>query len=124
MQSNEKFICPACKEESMLKIKNKLDGFTQVGKVFVCMLCGAEIGEVPAESDTGKNADSNDKLNKLGSLLGAAPAATARLAAADDEKRFCKDCAHFLKHPFVDRCDRDNHPVDAMADCEFFEKRV
>ena len=44
-------------------------------------------------------------------------------AAADEEKRFCKDCKHFLKHPFVDRCEIDNKPVDPMDDCEKFEKR-
>ena len=124
MQSNEKIICPVCKEESMLKIKNKLDGFTQVGKVFVCMLCNAEIGPVPENSSADESAADNSKLDKLGLLLGAVPAATARLAAADNEKRFCKDCKHFLKHPFTDRCDIDNKPVDPMVECGNFEKRA
>ena len=121
MLPNDKIICPACKEESMAKLKNKMDGFTTVGKVLVCMLCGAELEEYKAsETAAGGN---EKKLEQLGMLLGAAPSATVRLAAADEEKRFCKDCKHFLKHPFVDRCEIDNKPVDPMDDCEKFEKR-
>ena len=123
MQPNEKITCPFCKEPSMAKIKNKLDGFTKVGEVLVCILCGAELG--PVESSDNAEVTRNDqKLHDLGMLLGAAPAARARLAAADDEKRFCKDCVHFLKHPFVDRCELDNHPVEAMSDCGNFRKRA
>ena len=48
---------------------------------------------------------------------------TAALTAAADEKRFCKDCVHFMPHPFVDRCDLDNHPVDPMDDCSEFALR-
>ena len=121
MLPNDKIICPACKEESMAKLKNKMDGFTTVGKVLVCMLCGAELEEYKAsETAAGGN---EKKLEQLGMLLGAAPSAMVRLAAADEEKRFCKDCKHFLKHPFVDRCEIDNKPVDPMDDCEKFEKR-
>ena len=121
MQPNDKIICPVCKEESMAKLQNKMDGFTAVGKVLVCMLCGAELEayKAPESAAGGKE----KRLEQLGMLLGAAPSATVRLAAADEEKRFCKDCKHFLKHPFVDRCDIDNKPVDPMGDCGNFEKR-
>ena len=122
MQPNEKITCPFCKEPSMAKVKNVLDGFTKVGEVLVCMLCGAELGTVETSAQAN-SVQSNQKIHDLGVLLGAAPAARARLAAADDEKRFCKDCKHFLKHPFVDRCDLDNHPVDPMDDCDKFQKR-
>ena len=122
MQPNDKIICPACKEASMAKLKNKMDGFTVVGKVLTCMLCGAEL-EAYKAAETATTG-SEKKLEQLGMLLGAAPSATVRLAAADDEKRFCKDCKHFLKHPFVDRCDLDNHPVDPMDDCEYFARRT
>lgn len=121
MQVNDKIICPACKEASIAKLKNKMAGFTKVGQVLACMLCGAELETyTPPENATGGK---EKKLEQLGMLLGAAPSAPVRLAAADDEKRFCKDCRHFLKHPFVDRCDIDNNPVDPMDDCPQFEKR-
>lgn len=123
MQPNEKIICPFCHEASIVKVKTKLDGFTTVGQVLTCMLCNAELGTVDDEKNDNTAGPDSQKLQDLGMLLGAAPAARARLAAADDEKRFCKDCAHFLKHPFVDRCDLDNHPVDPMDDCEKFQKR-
>ena len=54
MQVNDKIICPACKEASIAKLKNKMDGFTQVGRVLVCMLCGAELETyTPPENATG-----------------------------------------------------------------------
>lgn len=123
MHSNEKIICPFCHEPSIAKARTKLDGFKPVGTVLVCMLCNAELAA--AEDSSGENtaAPESRKLQDLGVLLGAAPAARARLAAADDEKRFCKDCVHFLKHPFTDRCELDNHPVEAMDDCGKFRKR-
>ena len=106
----------------MAKLKNKLDGFRKIGEVLVCMLCGAELGS-PEVPDSAGTAQDNKKLNDLSLLLGAAPSARARLTAADDEKRFCKDCAHFLPHPFVDRCELDNRPVEAMDDCPQFTQR-
>ncbi|MBE6404008.1 MAG: hypothetical protein E7039_09860 [Lentisphaerae bacterium] len=122
MQPNDKITCPACKEASIAKLKNKMDGFTKVGQVLVCMLCGAELETYKAPETAISSGEK--KLGELGLLLGAVPSATVRLAAADDEKRFCKDCKHFLKHPFVDRCDIDNKPVDPMDDCGNFEKRA
>ena len=106
----------------MAKLKNKLDGFRKVGEVLVCMLCGAELESVDASSSAGA-AQTTNKLNDLSLLLGAVPSARARLTAADDEQRFCKDCAHFLPHPFVDRCELDNRPVEAMDDCPEYQKR-
>ena len=116
MQPNEKITCPFCHEQSIAKKKTKFDGFTQLGEVLVCMLCNAELG--PVESAATQSA-----AGKLAALLGAAPPAAARLAAAENEKRFCKDCRHFLPHPFVDRCELDNRPVEAMGDCEKYIPR-
>ena len=122
IKPNEKITCPVCGEPSMAKLKAKLDGFRKVGDFLYCMLCNAELGEY--KSDAAADAARNDqKLHDLGMLLGAAPAAAARLTAAADEKRFCKDCVHFMPHPFVDRCDLDNRPVDPMDDCAEFALR-
>ncbi|MBE6368205.1 MAG: hypothetical protein E7052_09915 [Lentisphaerae bacterium] len=107
----------------MAKTKNKLDGFRKVGEVLVCMLCNAELGPVEAADSAGA-AQANKKINDLSLLLGAAPSAPVRLAAAEDEKRFCKDCVHFLPHPFVNRCDLDNHPVEVMDDCPEYKRKI
>ena len=123
MLPDEKIVCPFCKETSIAKLKNQMDGFRKTGEVLVCMLCNAELAPVTAQKDTA-SAQIDSKMQDLGLLLGAAPVATARLTAATDEKRFCKDCKHFLRHPFTDRCELDNHPVEAMGDCEKFEPRV
>jgi len=120
MRANEKITCPVCGETSVAKLKLRLDGFTPAGEELVCMLCGAGLGAPEMETAAGPGAE---KLHDLGVLLGAAPAAPARLAAATAEQRFCKDCVYFIEHPFVTRCALDQHAADAMADCPRYVAR-
>lgn len=121
MRANEKIVCPVCHEQSVAKLHTRREGFTPVGEELVCMLCGAALG---APETPGKNAAQEAKLRDLGLLLGAAPEAPARLAAASTEQRFCKDCAHFLAHPFVSRCALDQHAIeDVMSDCVHYAVR-
>ena len=65
MQANEKITCPFCKESSMAKVKNVLDGFTKVGEVLVCMLCGSELGTVESLAESN-DVQSNQKIRDLG----------------------------------------------------------
>ena len=121
MRANEKIVCPVCHEASMAKLHIRREGFAPVGEELRCMLCGAVLGTPEA---TGKTAAGEAKLRDLSLLLGAAPAAPARLAAASTEQRFCKDCVHFLAHPFVSRCALDQHAIeDAMGDCPRYAVR-
>lgn len=121
MRANEKIICPVCREASMAKLRTRHEGFAPVGEELVCMLCGAVLG---APEESGRNAAEEKRLRDLSLLLGAAPAAPARLAAASTEQRFCKDCVHFLAHPFVSRCALDQHAIeDAMGDCPRYAAR-
>ena len=121
MRANEKIVCPVCHEPSMAKLHTRREGFTPVGEELICMLCGAVLGTPENPSD---NAAGEAKLRDLSLLLGAAPAAPARLAAASTEQRFCKDCEHFLAHPFVSRCALDQHAIeDVMSDCSHYSAR-
>jgi len=121
MRANDKITCPACGETSVAKRKPRLDGFTPVGEELVCMLCGASLGA--PEADEAADASATEKLHNLGLLLGAAPVAPVRLAAATAETHFCKDCIHFVVHPYGARCALDRHSVEAMADCPHYAAR-
>ena len=121
MRANEKTVCPVCHEPTMAKLRARREGFIQVGEELVCMLCGAVLGVPDAPAP---HAAADAKLKDLGLLLGAAPAAPARLAAASTEQRFCKDCMHFIAHPFAARCALDQHAIaDAMGDCPRYAVR-
>ncbi|HPJ72652.1 MAG TPA: hypothetical protein PK636_08205, partial [bacterium] len=47
------FVCPACGQESWLKTVTRYDGFTAVGEIETCALCGREFapGEVETERE-------------------------------------------------------------------------
>lgn len=115
MKAGDVFRCPDCKQDSIVKVRRKMDGFRCLGEELVCMLCGAvQPGETPAEaSDPEKDA------NPLAALLGVADTAPERLA--DDSGRgFCRDCKHYISHPFLSRCDKHDRGVNPMDDCPDF----
>ena len=40
--------------------------------------------------------------------------------ADDGVRRFCRDCRHYISHPFLSRCDRHDRAADPMGDCPDF----
>ena len=121
MREGESIVCPRCGERSIVKSKNKMDGFTMIGKVLVCALCGAELGK-PAESGAEKKHATADRL---AALLGesAAPEAKADLTPDEGYGRFCRNCVHFIEHPFKTLCGVDGHAADPMGECPRFKKK-
>ena len=41
----------------------------------------------------------------------------------DGSVRFCRDCKHYLRHPFVSRCLLTGRDVEPMGDCPSFTPR-
>ena len=116
MKAGEKIRCPHCGEDTVVKSKPKMNGWTRVGDVLVCALCGAELG-APEPGDGGKNSSS---AAALAALLGEAPAPKLRLDPGAEHKRFCRNCRHRIEHPFVLRCGRDGREIDPGGCCENF----
>ena len=121
MREGESFVCPRCGERSIVKSKNKMDGFALVGKVLVCVLCGAELGK-PADGGAEKKPSGS---SRLAALLGesAAPEAKADLTPDEGYGRFCRNCVHFIEHPFKTLCGIDGHAADPMGECPRFKKK-
>ena len=121
MKAGERFCCPHCGEESLVKRKVLTEGFRKTGEALVCALCGAVVGE-PATPAAEAKAAADERGRKLAALLGGDEREKVTLAA-DPESRFCRDCRHFIAHPFRSRCGLTGETADPMADCDAFAAR-
>lgn len=115
MKAGERITCPHCGENTIVKIKPKMEGWTRVGDVFACAFCGAELG-TPEKDAPG----AGKKSSALAALLGEELAAAPTLAPGAGHKHFCRNCKHLIEHPFMLRCDRDGSEVDPGDCCEHF----
>lgn len=101
-----------------------MDGWRKAGEVLKCVSCSAIVEEIRPEADSERKAPSrSDGMAKLASFLGEAPVEKPRIEAKDSEKRFCRDCAHLVAHPFLCRCSLHNRDVNPMDDCPDFKPK-
>ncbi len=112
----ESFFCTRCGRESVAKTKRILEGWTVFRECLVCAFCGTEI---PETEKVGNDTAKKDKLGALANLLGEVPVRPPSLTN-ENESRFCKDCRHFLRHPFLSRCLLHNRTTEPMDDCADF----
>jgi len=114
-------VCPECGQESVAKLARKMDGWTYVGEHLCCALCGAHWGDIPGAASKDDDAAA-ERLEALAGLLGQQlPEAPEALTPGCTV--FCKDCLHFMRHPFRDRCLLHGTEVGTMDDCHRFERR-
>ncbi len=122
----ETFFCRACGHESLAKVKKVMDGWRCTGEVVLCAFCQAPVAPAkpPAASAASPDTGAADAaaLRRLAALLDTEPAAAPRLADAT-RGHFCKDCRHFLRHPFYSRCLHHERNVEPMEDCADFDPR-
>lgn len=122
MKAGDKVKCPHCGEDTLVKEKNLMDGWKPLGKVLACAICGEKLGDAAAAAaETGS---SSAALDSLKALLQAEEEAAPAIDLHDVEKRFCKDCVHFVPHPFINRCGLHDRPADPMGDCPQFTPKV
>lgn len=120
MRAGESIVCPLCGDKTIVKEHRKLDGFKLAGVEFRCMLCSGKLGE---GSMPGETVPEVPKSNPFASLLGEKTAAAPTLADGGPEARFCRDCRHFIVHPFLSRCEKFHKEVNPMDDCVHFESK-
>ncbi len=98
----KKIICPACGQESALKVEKIYRGFTPVGERKVCAFCGHEFGpdepEELAERPPGWTEDR-------------------------DLKKICRHCRHYVVNPFIQKCTLHSREVEATDSCPDFSPR-
>ncbi|WP_176013835.1 hypothetical protein [Victivallis sp. Marseille-Q1083] len=118
MPKNSFVTCPHCGGETVPKEKVLLDGWTRRGTVLVCAFCGGELPSAESPEATAPAADR--KTSALAALLGSEVPEAVKLTASAEERRFCRDCRYYIKHPFLSRCERRQAEVNPMDDCPDF----
>lgn len=109
-------ICPFCNEETFIKKKNLTEGWKITGTVDVCALCGKELKKVESKVNEDKTDQSR---SRLAALLGGDFVEKVELSGSADRK-FCRNCQHFLIHPFKSVCALTDKEADPMGECPHF----
>ena len=124
MKAGDHIRCPHCGDNTFVKEEVVMDGWTVQGKQLVCALCGRNLADAAAPDAAPEN-DAADpgRLAALSGLLGEKPVEKPRLDTTGDLRHFCKDCLHFIVHPFMTRCGKFNRDVDPMGDCPSYQPR-
>ncbi|MBN2448980.1 MAG: hypothetical protein JXR77_01240 [Lentisphaeria bacterium] len=121
--AGDRFSCEACGRESIAKLTRVMDGWTYVGDRLACALCGAPVAAAEGASPAAPAPPSSRQaVDRLAALLDTRPEARGSLGPVE-KGRFCRDCVHFLRHPFVSRCLLRDKPVEPMQDCDDFQRR-
>ena len=125
MKAGDRISCPHCGDNTFVKEEVVMDGWTVKGKKLTCAMCGHKLGDVEAGTADGSRdaAKEKAKLSALSGLLGEKPVEKPKFDVAGDLRRFCKDCSHFVVHPFMTRCGKFDRDVDPMGDCPEYQKR-
>ena len=122
MNAGEEILCKHCGNSAFLVKKSKLDGWKKIGEYLACSSCGEKIEDIKEvqDEDNLSTSAANSKLEKLAAFLGTENL-EKKTINNDIEKKFCRDCRHYIKHPFFNKCGKLNKEVNPMDDCSFFE---
>ena len=111
----QEFTCPQCGMCAVVREEEIVEGlFEVVGKRHVCSSCGWQIPENQIEAPV-KGADSRQAL-----FGDETPIDDGPMLSDTDTTRFCKNCRHYLKSPFLSRCLLHKRDVEPMGICEHF----
>lgn len=113
--------CPVCKEDSFPKKKLKTEGWKVVGEIEYCALCGAEWKKESAVSSADSKASGSK--SRLAALLGDDLPEKIELSGCADTC-FCRNCRHFIIHPFKTVCALTDEETDPMSECSKFEEKL
>ncbi len=121
MKVNDHIKCPHCGEDTIVKVRPVMDGWTAKGNEFYCMMCQHSLGEA---ADASPAPAEEKKKNTLAALFGGdIEEEKPALEINAGEKRFCRDCRFYVVHPFYNRCGKFDRETDPMGDCPEFESR-
>jgi hypothetical protein len=124
VREGSRLECPGCHAATVVKVVNRLDGWTCVGRAYVCALCGHDFGPADATGAAHSPKRGKSASEAAMALFGEAMAPAARAAILDEPRgHFCKDCRHFFKHPFRTTCLLHEREVRPMGDCPEYEAR-
>ncbi len=108
--------CPACGEDVLFVTQAVYDGFRKTGETHRCTACGHVLQEAAPAAKSPKKRDSawaafscEDK-----------PKAPNLFDIEAETGRLCRKCAHYVVHPFTQRCALHDKEVSATDTCDDF----
>ncbi len=108
-------FCDHCHKETLFVEEAVYEGFKKVGENLKCCVCG---------NFSSKESVSESKVDPLAALFGE-EAAEEKIHLFDVEpetSNLCRKCAHYVIHPFTQRCGIHDREVSATDSCDQFEK--
>ena len=121
MKPGEQITCPHCENDAFATKKTLMDGWTNLGEVLACSACDKKVGDlddsIPFEDKT------SSAKSALSDFLGVEEEKQKEFEVSEEEKYFCRDCGHYIEHPFLTRCQLFDKKVSPMDDCPEFKKR-
>jgi len=105
--------CKACGRVTLARAEPVYEGFKKVGEAFVCTGCGHRYPT--AEETPFTDAASRPKV-----FSNADKPAAVKVFAANERRRTCGWCKHFIVNPFQQRCGATNREVEATDVCARF----
>lgn len=124
MKAGDRIVCPHCRQETFAKEHVVMADWTVKEKILQCPLCGARLPVVETTAPPPAEEKKAASLDALSQLLGGEKLERPDYTIAADVKRFCKDCRHFIAHPFRTRCAHWDREVDPMDDCECYQPKT
>lgn len=116
MKPGEAYNCPQCGKSSFLKKVSVMDGWKKVGDILACASCSAKAADLNSTVPEPER-EKTKSVSKLASFFNAEEEKKPKIKAEENEKRFCKNCMHFIVHPFLNRCSRHEKDINPMDDC-------
>ena len=123
MKAGDEINCKYCGENSFLVKKTLMDGWIKSGEVLICSSCSKVIEKIDeTKNEIKENNRVKTSLNKFSDFLGGETLSKPNIDS-DGDKQFCRDCKHYISHPFLDRCSLHQKEVNPMDDCSLFSKK-
>ncbi len=122
MKAGDEIICKYCGENSFLVKKILMDGWTKSGEALICSSCSKVIEKIDITNKALENNNKNS-LNKFANFLGEEEVLRKPNINTEEDSNFCRDCKHYISHPFLDRCSLHQKEVNPMDDCPLFSKK-
>jgi len=110
MAASMEIQCTACGRAALVRIEPVYDGFRRTGEAFVCTSCGHRYASREATPFLAADRrphvfTEKDKPDP------------ARVFRADERRRCCGWCMHFVVNPFNQRCGLTNREMQATDLC-------
>lgn len=109
-------MCEKCHQETLFVSEPVYEGFKKIGESYRCSGCGAL-------QASARTASAN--VDPLAALFGkdAAPEKISLFDVDAETACLCRKCAHYVIHPFTQRCGLHDREVSATDSCEQFEAK-